>query len=251
MAAGAQPGAPRGRRRLLHGAALPAGLSHLAPNPISDDRYLLVRAWLKSEDGEPRITEWVNATSAEISTTQRRLVRKQMTILGVERLVPAFEGLTEEQQRIADENWHESGFAGLREALLHAAPGTDGAVDRFLRASEYLTAYGTQVAYAEWGADNVVAVQIRGVYEPVVRWEDRDDPNAQRPASTIVNPAGVRRSSSKARTGRSSPRPFLGMLDDRTHRGLAQRACSTSARTGCSTATEQPTVLRSCASGTG
>lgn len=184
-----------------------------APNPISDDRYLLVRAWLTTPSGGTRITEWVNVTSAEISTTHRRLLRKQFTILGVERLVPAFQALTEEQQDIADENWHESGFPGLREALLDASPGTEAAVDRFIRASEYLTAYGTQVAYTMWDADDVVAVQIQGVYEPVVRWDDREDPNAQRPTSTIINPGWRPPLEFGGQDREKFAEIFLGMLD--------------------------------------
>lgn len=158
-----------------------------APNPISDDRSLLVRAWIRTDAGM-RVTEWVNATDAEISSMHRRLLRKQFTILTAERLVPAFRALTDEQQAVADENWHRSGFPALRTALLETSPGTERAVDTFIRVSEAATAYGTQVAYALWGADTVVAVQVRATYEPVVRWDDRNDPAAERPQGTLVNP---------------------------------------------------------------
>lgn len=185
-----------------------------APNPISDDRYLNVRAWIRTPSGGNRITAWVNVTAAEISTVQRRLLRKQLTILGAERLVPAFRALTEAQQEIVDENWHQTGFPGLRRALLEASPGTESAVDRFIRASEYVTAFATQVAFAQWGEENVVAVQVQAVYDPVVRWDDRDDPDARRPTGTLVNPGWRPPTVFPGQDSDAFADIFLEMLDD-------------------------------------
>lgn len=185
-----------------------------APNPISEDRSLHVRAWVRTPAGGMRTTEWVNMTAAEISSTQRRLLRKQFTIVGAERLVPAFRALTEEQQTIADENWHQTGFPGLRQALLDAAPGTERAVDRFIRASEYVTAYGTQAAYALWGEENVVAVQVRAVYAPVIRWADRNDPDAERPPATLVSPGWRPPTEFEGQNSGAFAEIFLRMLND-------------------------------------
>jgi len=208
------------RERILPGAVARSYLEPFfqqnyrifAPNPISEDRSLRVRAWVETASGSRRTTEWVDVTAAEISSFHRRLLRKQLTIVGVERLVPAFRALTEEQQDIADENWHESGFPGLREALLEAAPGTERAVDQFIRASEYVTAYGTQAAYALWGPD-VVAVQVQAVYDPVIRWEDRNDPDARRPTATIVNPGWRPPTEFEGQDRERFAEIFRGMLD--------------------------------------
>jgi len=161
-----------------------------APNPAGDDRRLFVRAWIEQPDGEMETTEWVDVTAVELSDGYRKLLRKQLSIVGAERLMPAYRALSPEQQEIADKNYHRTGFDRLRADLIEADPdGSVSTVDAFIRASEYVTAYGTQVAYALWGDEGeIMGIHTRVVYDPVIRWNDRNDPDAKRPAPVSINP---------------------------------------------------------------
>jgi hypothetical protein len=160
-----------------------------APDPASADHQLWVRAWLVPPDGgEPETTDWVNVSAVEISSRTRRILRKQLTIVGAERMMAAWARLDEAQREVAGENYHRTGLDALREDLVAADPdGSPGDVDAFIRVTRFVDAYATQVAYALWGSpDTVRAVQTRVVYDPVVRWDDRNDPAARRPAATTV-----------------------------------------------------------------
>lgn len=155
-----------------------------APNPASENRQLWVRAWVEDGSGERTETEWINATGVEIAEAHRRILRKHQTILGAERLMPAYRQLTDEQKEIVSGNFHHEGG---REELADALE-DDGGAAAFLQASDYVDAYATQVALAIWGEEHtILAVQARVVYAPVIRWADRNDPDAEPPASTYAD----------------------------------------------------------------
>jgi hypothetical protein len=130
----------------------------------------------------------VNVSAVEISARTRRILRKQLTIVGAERMMAAFVRLDERQREVAGGNYHRTGLDALREDLLAASPaGRVGDVDAFIRTTRFVDAYATQVAYALWGTpEQLRAVQTRVVYDPVVRWSDRNDPDAARPAATTA-----------------------------------------------------------------
>lgn len=155
-----------------------------APNPISEDRQLWVRAWIEDESGERVETEWINTTAVELIDPYRRVLRKQLTIVGAEAFMDAYRALNEQQKEIlTGGNFHREGDRERLRALL----AEHGSATAYMRASDYVTAYATQVAYALHGdANEILAVQTRIVYAPVIRWADRFDPDAQPPARTMI-----------------------------------------------------------------
>ncbi|MGM1017055.1 MAG: DUF5819 family protein [Actinomycetota bacterium] len=159
-----------------------------APNPASSDRNLWVRAWVETDAGERVETDWIDVTAIELAEPYRRVLRKQLTVIGAERLTGAYNDLTDTQREIAEQNFLGTGDLNpLNDALLEADDSNGAEVRAFIRATNYTTSYATQVAYALWGDDGeILAVQTRSVYSPVIRWEDRDDPNAVRPDSTYT-----------------------------------------------------------------
>lgn len=160
-----------------------------APDPADTDRQLWVRAWVADESGEKTATEWINATHVELSSTYRKTLRKQLSIVGAERLMGAYSKLNEEHRAVVAEN-HLGGEAlyALRDAMLAADDSATAAVDEFIRADNYATSYATQVAYAMWGEQGTIeGVQVRAVYDPVIRWADRNDPDAERPPSKYTD----------------------------------------------------------------
>lgn len=159
-----------------------------APDPASADRQLWTRAWIELPSGERVRSEWVNASHIELSSAYRKTLRKQLSIVGAERLTAAYEGLSDEQRAVVAENHLDSDeLYGLRDALVEVDGSRPSEVNAFIRADNYVTSYATQVAYALWGEEGtVLGVQVRSVYDPVVRWDDRKDPNAQRPASSFT-----------------------------------------------------------------
>jgi len=160
-----------------------------APDPAGADHQLWVRAWSENVDGEPWTSEWVNVTAVELSAPYRKILRKQLTIVGAERFMSAYEALNPEQQQLVATNYHRAGLTRLEEDLTALdTAGTSSRVTAFIRSTQYVDAYATQVAYALWGdIGEISAVQTRVVYDPVIRWNDRDDPEAQRPAATITD----------------------------------------------------------------
>lgn len=160
-----------------------------APDPIDTDRQLWVRAWLEQPDGERVRSEWVNASEVELSSKYRKTLRKQLSVVGAERLMTAYRGLTDAQRLVASENHLEGdGLFSLRDALLAVEDSDPAAVRQFVRADNYVTSFATQVSHAMWGDQGkVLAVQTRSVFDPVVRWKDRHDPEAERPASSFTD----------------------------------------------------------------
>lgn len=167
-----------------------------APEPVHADTQLWVRAWYKAEgevagvSGSGASSDWVNVTAVETSSPVLKVLRKKMTILGAERMRSAYAALSAEQQRVMGQNYHRLGTDALAEDLRAAAPdgSSPGEVARAIRISDYLDGYATQVALAFWPEQGEpVAVQVRVVTVPVIRWNDRFDPDAQRPDSQVVN----------------------------------------------------------------
>lgn len=160
-----------------------------APNPADADHQLWVRAWIEDPDGDREPTEWVNTTHVELSTLPQKMLRKQLSVTGAERLMGAYQGLSRVQQEAAQRNYLEGeALFGLDEALRSADDSRPRAVSAFIRADNYATSYATQVAHALWGDDgSVVGVQVRAVYDPVIRWNDRHDPDAQRPPASYTD----------------------------------------------------------------
>ena len=160
-----------------------------APEPIDSDRQLWVRAWVETPDGERVTSPWINATEVELAAPYRKLLRKQLSIVGAERLMAAYRGLSDPQRAAAAENHLDgSGLYALRDAMLAADDANPAAVTAFIKAGNFTTSYATQVAQSLWGEQGeIVAVQTRAVFDPVIRWNDRNDPDAERPSSSYTD----------------------------------------------------------------
>lgn len=160
-----------------------------APDPADTDRQLWVRAWVEDAAGERTSTEWVNASRVELAETYRKTLRKQLSVVGAERLMGAYSALNDTHKAVVAKN-HLDGeeLYGLHDAMVEADDSDPAAVGEFIRADNYVTSYATQVAKALWGDQGTIAgVQVRAVYDPVIRWVDRKDPDAERPASRYTD----------------------------------------------------------------
>ncbi|MFD1201631.1 DUF5819 family protein [Leucobacter albus] len=160
-----------------------------APDPVDTDRQLWVRAWIQLPNGERARSEWVNTSAVELADPYRRTLRKQLSVVGAERLMAAYRGLSESQRVVAAENHHEGdALYSLRDALVAADGSNTAAVRAFIRTDNFAASYATQVAHAFWSdRGEVLAVQVRAVYDPVVRWRDRHDPDAARPSAAYTD----------------------------------------------------------------
>jgi len=160
-----------------------------APDPASADHQLWVRAWLDDGDGETITTEWLDVTDVELSVRYRQVLRKHLTIIGAERLMSAYSRLSTPQKDVVSGNYHRAGLDQLFQDLLDADPDGDrAAAATFVRSTRFVDAFATQVAFARGATpENLAAVQTRVVYDPVIRWDDRNDPDAERPAATITD----------------------------------------------------------------
>ncbi|MBL3699996.1 DUF5819 family protein [Leucobacter luti] len=160
-----------------------------APDPADTDRQLWVRAWVEQPDGERVNTEWLNASHVELSEAYRKTLRKQLSVVGAERLMAAYTALNDTHKGVVAQNHLDSTeLYGVNDAMVAADDSDPAAVREFIRADNFVTSYATQVAYAMWGDQGeIVGVQARAVYDPVIRWADRHDPDAERPPSRYTD----------------------------------------------------------------
>jgi hypothetical protein len=160
-----------------------------APDPANADRNLWVRAWVATPDGERVVSQWVDTTAVELAEPYRRVLRKQLTVLGAERLMGAYRSLTDAQRTVAAGNFHNAeDLTALLDALRGTGEDNVAGVNDFVRATNYVTSYGSQVALAMWGDEGeILAIQTRSVYSPVVRWGDRHDESAVAPPDTYTD----------------------------------------------------------------
>lgn len=186
--------------------------SVFAPEPINGDYHFEVRARL--DDGTE--TEWVSATDVELSMIRYNLTPPRAGIQSSElasSYKSAYDGLQNMQQTVLGGDFEvEEWQVGLRAALeTQAAPApatvpevapapapeladadplpeiNTAQIEKMLGEEHRAAAYATQVAGAIWG-DGVVLVQYRVSRQNIVPFAQRHDPNAERPAPTVVQP---------------------------------------------------------------
>lgn len=167
----------------LHGQSW----SVFAPEPINGDHRLQVRA-IVLENGQPRTTEWVDATRAELSLAHHNLLPPRAAIQSTE-LASSFKGaydkLPAQSKKVAglgyfkDTDWEARMQAELRRN------GTGSVTNKYIDAEHKVTAYATQVAYAVWG-DDVQQVQFVVSRQNVIPFAQRNDPNAKRPPVQVA-----------------------------------------------------------------
>ncbi|WP_255305076.1 DUF5819 family protein [Microbacterium sp. 3J1] len=161
--------------------------SVFAPEPINGDYHFNVRAVIE-KDGEQVETGWVSATDVELSMIRYNLFPPRAGIQSSEVAsgqMNAYNKLDEDQQAVAALDFDEEGWEEWMVRSFDDLEGEKPSTEVYMAEERLSTAYATQVAYAIWGADAVVAVQYRVSRQNVVPYEDRNDPSAQRPDPTF------------------------------------------------------------------
>lgn len=178
-------------QQVLAGYMLPMfgqSWSVFAPEPINGDYHFNVRALIE-KDGEQVETGWVSATDVELSMIRYNLFPPRAGIQSSEVAsgqMNAYNKLNADQQAVIGLDFMKDDWEEWMVRSFDELQGEDNPSTEAYMAEEHLsTAYATQVAYAIWGADAVVAVQYRVSRQNVVPYEDRNDPGAQRPDPTF------------------------------------------------------------------
>ncbi|HLR27755.1 MAG TPA: DUF5819 family protein [Ruania sp.] len=170
---------------LLHDYMIPVqgqSWSVFAPNPINGDYRIQVRAVVE-EDGTEIETEWVDATEAELSMHTHNLFPPRASTSAIQvasNFKSAYDALDDKQQDVLALGYYEGDDWRQRMKTALLAHGNESAVIDFMDTSRVTNAYATQVAYAMWGK-NVQQVQYIVSRQNVIPFEERNDPEAERP----------------------------------------------------------------------
>lgn len=170
--------------------------SVFAPEPINGDYHFQVRAIVS--DGEKtggkatyKATEWVDASSVELSMSRYNLFPPRAASLSVQqasKLLNQWKELNSDQKKTVALGYYEGDnwLGRMQEAL--DKQGTDKSkVVNYILQERYSSAYATQVAYAIWGQDRVTQVQFMVSRQNIVPFAERHDPDAQRPDAEIAD----------------------------------------------------------------
>lgn len=152
--------------------------SVFAPEPINGDYRFEVRALVDGEE-----TEWVSASDVELSMIRYHLFTPRAGIQAMDvssQFKGAWADLNEDQQAVAELNYFKDAWED-RMAEAMTAYGDEDVVEDYVDQEHRATAYATQVAYAIWG-DGVERVQFRATRQNVIPFEERHDPETERPA---------------------------------------------------------------------
>ncbi|MGO1852388.1 MAG: DUF5819 family protein [Microbacteriaceae bacterium] len=151
--------------------------SVFAPEPVNGDYRFEVRAVVDGEE-----TEWVSASDVELSMIQYNLFTPRAGIAAMDvssQFKGAWGDLTTEQQEIAELNYFKAEWEQrMADAMIELDDTTD--VSSYIEQEHRATAYATQVAFAVWG-DDVERLQYRATRQNVIPFNDRHDPDAERP----------------------------------------------------------------------
>jgi len=166
-----------------------------APNPVSEDRTV----WFRGEygaDGQTKTTDWIDWTSVELDLVHHRFVGGRAGYITNKMIGPLntqFFALGSDQREVAAGD-RSAGLAGhdeFRKRLI-AAGGNPRRVDLYLRYEAGITHLGTSVLEAAHPGTEFTALRYRIVRRPVVSYDNRTLPAAQRELSRP--PAEIRRS---------------------------------------------------------
>ncbi|MGO1839103.1 MAG: DUF5819 family protein [Candidatus Microbacterium stercoravium] len=151
--------------------------SVFAPEPVNGDYRFEVRAIVDGEE-----TEWVSASDVELSMIRYNLFTPRAGIVGMDvssQFKGAWGDLTDEQKDVAELNYFKADWeARMADAMKEYDDSTD--VASYIEQEHRATAYATQVALAIWG-DDVERVQFSATRQNVIPFNDRHDPDAERP----------------------------------------------------------------------
>jgi Family of unknown function (DUF5819) len=157
-----------------------------APNPIDEDRNLLVQGAYIDGDGDVQTTPWVDWTSVEQDVIEHRLVggragyitTKMFGALGEEfgEMQPAQRSLAQRSSALTPPSWNV-----LRDSLTRA--GTDvGNVDDYLRYDRAVARLATSVIVAR-SSREIIAVRYALREQDVVPYDARHGDSAERQAA--------------------------------------------------------------------
>jgi len=160
--------------------------SVFAPEPINGDYRFEVRAVVNGET-----TEWVSASDVELSMIRYHLFTPRAGIVAMDvssQYKEAWGKLSEEQQEVVNLNYFKADWEERMQSALKDYG--DDNVSAYMEQERRSTAYATQVALAIWG-DDVERVQYRATRQNVIPFDQRHDPDAERPGIQY-SPSGWR-----------------------------------------------------------
>lgn len=157
-----------------------------APNPIDEDKNLLVQGAYVDGDGDVRTTPLVDWTSVEQDVIEHRLIggragyitTKMFGALGEEfrEMEPAQRSLAERTSALSPPSWNS-----LRDALTRAGT-DDGDVDDYLRFDRAVARLATSVVVAR-SSHEIIAVRYALREQDVVPYDARHGDSAERKAA--------------------------------------------------------------------
>lgn len=166
--------------------------SVFAPEPINGDYSFHVRAILNNNKGDIESTEWFNATQVEASMSRYNLFPPRAANLSMQqasKLLNNWKRLSAEQKDIVKLGYYEgeAWLGRLHATLNETTKETETLVTDYIVQERYAAAYATQVAYALWGEEDVINVQFRVQRQNIIPFEERHNPDAQRPEAEIAD----------------------------------------------------------------
>ena len=158
-----------------------------APNPIDEDRNLLVQGAYVDGNGDVRTTPWVDWTSVEQDVIEHQLVggragyitTKMFGALNKEfrELEPSQQSLAEQSSALSPPSWDT-----LRTSLIRAGP--DDEVDSYLSYDRAVARLATSVIAARSSHD-ITAVRYALRKQDVVPYDARHGDTAERTAARL------------------------------------------------------------------
>lgn len=168
--------------------------SVFAPKPIDGDYSFEVRATLEDANGKREATQWVDAVNLEMDMIHHNLFPPRASLAGNQLASDyrsRWQKLNDEQKNVVElgyfkgDNWSKR----LGDELIERANqsgSSQKSTKSFIESERVASAYATQVAKALWGQD-VSSVQFRAGRQGVIPFEQRNDPEAQRPDVVTID----------------------------------------------------------------
>lgn len=166
-----------------------------APNPIDEDRSLLVQGAYVDGEGKLRATPWIDWTTVELDVIEHRLVGGRAGYITTKfygALDEEFRELeTPEQKTVSERSSPHAppSWSTLRDSLARVGPDDDDLAD-YLRYDRAATRLATAVVDARWPSHDVTAVRYALREHGVVPYDARHGSAAERQA---VRPAPTMR----------------------------------------------------------
>ena len=159
-----------------------------APNPVDEDKVLLVQGAYVDKDGRLRATSWVNWTSVEQDVIEHRLIGGRAGYITTKfygALDEEFQELESPQQKELSARTNPLdplSWDALREYLASIGPDEDDLAD-YLRYDRAAARLATNVVASRWPSHDITAVRYALREQGVVPYEDRHRDSAERAAA--------------------------------------------------------------------